>query len=90
MFNYINMHKIIKITFIIILILSCMHLYKFKKYTNTYQIQQQELDYIEGNDLYNQLNPLIITFIEDTSLMNNIIKYRLYSAMSFNKKKFYV
>ena len=63
MFNYINMHKLIKITFIIILILSCMHLYKFKKYTNTYQIQQLELDYIEGNDLYNQLNPLIITFI---------------------------
>ena len=88
MFNYINMHKLIKITFIIILVLSCMHLYKFKKYTNTYQIQQQELDYIEGNDLYNQLNPLIITFIEDTSLMNNINKYRLYSAMSFNKKNF--
>jgi len=65
-----------------------MHFYKFNKYNSKYEIQQQELDYIDGNELYNQLNPLIITFIEDTSLMNNINKYQLYSTMSFNKKNF--
>ena len=88
MFYYINMRKSFKVIIFLLSMLIIMHFYKFKKYNSQYEIQQQELDYIDGNELYNQLNPLIITFIEDTSLINNIKKYQLYSAMSFNKQNF--
>lgn len=82
------MKLLIKIIILIIIILGFMHLRKFKKYSLNYEIQQQELDYINGNELYNQLNPLIITFIEEISLVDNVDKYSLYSSMSFNKKHF--
>ena len=88
MFYYINMRRSFKVVIFLLSMLIIMHFYKFKKYNSKYEIQQQELDYIDGNKLYDQLNPLIITFIEDTSLMNNINKYQLYSAMSFNKQNF--
>jgi hypothetical protein len=88
MFYYSNMRRPFKVVIFLLSMLTIMHFYKFKKYNSKYEIQQQELDYIDGNELYDQLNPLIITFIEDTSLMNNINKYQLYSAMSFNKKNF--
>lgn len=80
------MLKIFKVLTIFLIILFCLHIHKFKKYNTTYEIQQQELDYIDGNNLYNQLCPLIITFIEDTTFKNNINQYNLYSSMSFNKK----
>ena len=42
------------------------------------------MDYIDGNELYNELNPLIITFIEDVSFIDNIKKYKLQSLLSFS------
>ena len=80
------MLRIFKVIIIFVIVLFCLHIHKFKKYSPTYEIQQQELDYIDGNNLYNQLSPLIITFIEDTTFKNNINRYELYSSMSFNKK----
>ena len=80
------MLRIFKVIIIFVVVLFCLHIHKFKKYNATYEIQQQELDYIDGNNLYNQLSPLIITFIEDTTFKNNINQYTLYSSMSFNKK----
>lgn len=80
------MLRIFKVIIIFVVILFCLHIHKFKKYNTSYEIQQQELDYIDGNNLYNQLSPLIITFIEDTTFKNNINSYELYSSMSFNKK----
>ena len=55
------MRLLTKIVIIIIVILTIMHYRKYKAYAPDYEIQQQELDYIDGSNLYNQLNPLIIT-----------------------------
>ena len=63
MFYYINMRRSFKVVIFLLSMLIIMHFYKFKKYNSKYEIQQQELDYIDGNKLYDQLNPLIITFI---------------------------
>ena len=56
-----------KIFIVILLLLIVMHYRKYKSKADGYEIQQQELDYTNGSELYNQLNPLIITFIEETS-----------------------
>jgi hypothetical protein len=76
----------VKISIIISIILTIMHYKKYTRSSEEYEIQQQELDYIDGNELYNQLNPLIITFIEEGSLKYNVEEYKLYSILSFNKK----
>lgn len=78
--------KLHRIIIVIIILLLLMHYKKYISYTDKYEIQQQELDYIDGNELYNQQNPLVITFIEDTSLIDNITRYNLYSVMSLAKK----
>ena len=75
----------VKISIIISIILTIMHYKKYTRSSEEYEIQQQELDYIDGNELYNQLNPLIITFIEEGSLKYNVEEYKLYSILSFNK-----
>lgn len=75
-----------KIFILITLILLIMHYRKYNSKAGGYEIQQQELDYIDGNDLYNQLNPLIITFIEEISLKDNVEKYNLHSPLSLSKK----
>ena len=75
--------KIFILTTIVLLI---MHYRKYKSKAVGYEIQQQELDYTNGSELYNQLNPLIITFIEETSLKDNIQKYELHSPLSISKK----
>ena len=75
----------VKISIIISIILTIMHYKKYTRSSQEYEIQQQELDYIDGNELYNQLNPLIITFIEEGSLKYNVEEYKLYSVLSFNK-----
>ena len=79
------MRLYVKITVVFTLILLIMHYRKYNNFSDGYEIQQQELDYTEGNELYNQLNPLIITFIENTSLKNNVESYKLHSILSFNK-----
>ena len=80
------MRLLTKIVTIIIVILTIMHYRKYKAYAPDYEIQQQELDYIDGSNLYNQLNPLIITFIEDKSLLENVNAYKLYSPLSVSIK----
>ena len=80
------MRLLTKIVTIIIVILTIMHYRKYKAYASDYEIQQQELDYIDGSNLYNQLNPLIITFIEDKSLLENVNAYKLYSPLSVSIK----
>ena len=65
--------KIFILTTIVLLI---MHYRKYNLKADGYEIQQQELDYTNGNELYNQLNPLIITFIEEVSLKDNVEKYK--------------
>ena len=80
------MTKILTITIVIIIILILFHYKKYRDYTSLYQIDQQELDYVKGNELYNQLNPLVITFIEEIPLKENVIKYHLHSLLAFNKQ----
>ena len=75
--------KIFILTTIVLLI---MHYRKYNLKADGYEIQQQELDYTNGNELYNQLNPLIITFIEEVSLKDNVEKYNLHSPLSISKK----
>lgn len=73
-----------KVFIIIIIILFIFHYVKYKKNNDEYEIIQQELEYINGNELYDNLNPLVITFIEDNTLKYNIEKYHLYSPISIN------
>ena len=74
-----------KIFIVILLLLIVMHYRKYESKADGYEIQQQELDYTNGSELYNQLNPLIITFIEETSLKDNVQKYELHSPLSISK-----
>tara|TARA_B100000575_G_C23143318_1_gene666168 strand:- start:10313 stop:10885 length:573 start_codon:yes stop_codon:yes gene_type:complete len=73
-----------KVIYIALIILFILHYRKYTNFVSHYEIQQQELEYIDGNELYNELNPLIITFIEEISLIENIRKYKLQSLLSFS------
>ena len=77
-----NMIKIVTILLIILLI---FHFRKYKQHSESYEIEQQELEYIHGDELYNQLNPIIITFIEDDTFKFNIDTYKLFSQLSVNR-----
>ena len=63
------MRTFTKFIIILIIILTIMHYRKYRDFSDNYDIDQQELEYIDGNNLYNQLSPLIITFIEEKSLL---------------------
>ena len=80
------MNYILKIVVIILILLFLFHYKKFRDYTTEYQIEQQELEYINGNELYNTLNPLIITFIEKGALKFNVEEYKLFSSITIQKK----
>ena len=77
--------NIIKIVFLVIVILLVFHYRKYKQYSESYEIEQQELEYLKGDELYNQLNPIVITFIEDETFKYNIDTYRLFSPLSVCK-----
>ena len=79
------MKSILKVVILVIIVFIILHYRKYRFYTDKYQIDQQELEYIKGDDLYSQYNPLIVTFIENTSLKNNVQMYKLFSILSFNK-----
>ena len=81
---------ILKVFIIIIIILILFHYNKYNKTVNDYEIEQQELEYIDGNTLYDNLNPLVITFIENNTLKYNIETYKLYSSISINLKYFLI
>lgn len=82
------MRTFTKFIIILIIILTIMHYRKYRDFSDNYDIDQQELEYIDGNNLYNQLSPLIITFIEEKSLLKNINSYKLYSPLSVSIKSF--
>jgi hypothetical protein len=75
----------IKIVTILLIILLIFHFRKYKQHSESYEIEQQELEYIHGDELYNQLNPIIITFIEDDTFKFNIDTYKLFSQLSVNR-----
>ena len=80
------MKSILKVVLLITIILVLLHYKKYRYFSTIYEIDQQELEYVNGNELYNQTNPLIITFIEDIPLKDNVNEYSLSSLLSFNKK----
>jgi len=85
------MNNALKVTiFIILLILLLLiaHYFKYTKVDNSYIIEQQTIDNIEKRGLYNILNPLVISFIEDNTMKYNIEKYRLTTPISFNRTFF--
>ena len=57
----------LRIILFCLIIFLLMHYKKYCYYNENYTIDQQELDYVNGNELYNQSNPLIITFINRLS-----------------------
>ena len=77
--------NIVKIVSLIIIILLVFHYRKYRQHSNSYEIEQQELEYIRGDELYNQINPIIITFIEDETFKYNIDTYRLFSPLAVKK-----
>ena len=76
---------VIKLILIFIVVLLIFHFKKYNKCSDGYEIEQQELDYIKGDELYNINNPLIITFIENNTLKFNVDTYRLYSPLSIKR-----
>ena len=75
----ISFTKIILLLFILLIL---FHYKKFNNYSDKYEIEQQELEYITGGELYSTLNPLVITFIETGSLKNNVDEYNLFSSIT--------
>ena len=80
------MNSILKITIVLIILLILFHYKKYRDSSDSYEIEQQELEYIIGNNLYNILNPLVITFIEKGSLKFNVEEYKLFSSITVQKK----
>jgi len=78
--------KVSGVVLILLVILVIFHLYKYLDKTNIYEITQQKLDFIDGNKLYMNKDPLIITFIEDISFKNNIDNYFLKTALTRKEK----
>ena len=76
--------NILKIILFLTLILILFHYRKYSKFNENYEIEQQELDYIKGDELYNRLNPTVITFIEDNTFKYNIDNYSLFSPISIS------
>lgn len=75
---------LLKVIILIIILLLIFHYKKYMTNSNIYQIDQQELEYIQNEPLYNNLNPLIITFIEDNTLKYNIEQYKLFGPISID------
>ena len=70
---------------LMLFLLFLLHVQKYMATSDDYTIDQQELEYVKGDELYNQLNPLVITFIEDDTLRVNVKNYKLYSNLTFFK-----
>ena len=70
---------------VIIIILFYFHYKKFSKKSLDYEIIQQEMDLVNGYNLYTLVHPLIISFIEEKPLMYNVEKYSLYSPLTISK-----
>lgn len=79
------MNSLLKLIILLVIVLFLFHLKKYKEYTENYEIEQQELDYVIGNNIYDILNPLVITFIEKGSLKKNVDEYYLFSHISVHK-----
>ena len=78
--------KVCGVVLILLVILVIFHLYKYLETTTRYEITQQKLDFIDGNQLYMNKDPLIITFIEDIPLNHNIDNYLLKTALTIKEK----
>jgi len=84
-----NIFKVLLIILIIIIvIIIVLHYRKYTDTTEKYEILQQELDNVAGYSLYTNKDPMIITFIEDTSFKTNIDKYSLKTAITISEKYF--
>tara|TARA_B110000211_G_scaffold234963_1_gene307833 strand:- start:4280 stop:4801 length:522 start_codon:yes stop_codon:yes gene_type:complete len=66
--------------------LGAVHYIQYKKYTPYYEIEQQELDNIDGPTMHRNANPLVISFIEPISLKANVEKYHIYSMLTLFKQ----
>lgn len=82
---YVVLIIVVIIIIIVIVILGIVHYIQYKKYTPHYEIEQQELDNINGPTMHRNVNPLVISFIEPTSLKDNVEKYHIYSPLTISK-----
>ena len=80
----------LKLFIFIVVVVIYLHYIKYNKKNEIYQIDQQELEFVKGNELYNNLNPMVITFIEDNTLKYNVETYNLYSPISINFHHFII
>lgn len=70
----------------ILILLFILHLRRFYKTTNIYEIEQQALIDIDSSTLNSRVNPVIICDIEYPDLKKNIDKYKLYSPFTVSKQ----
>lgn len=78
--------KALIVLIIVTLIIATFHFYKYSQKTKNYEIIQQKLDNVRGNNLYLNLEPLIITFIENDTFKYNIDNYSLKTPITINEK----
>ena len=83
--NKVVFKAVVMLILALIIIITLFHFYKYINKTTKYEIIQQYLDNVNGNDLYMNTNPLIITFIEDNTLKYNIDSYSLKTALTIKE-----
>ena len=83
--NKIAFKVIIILISALIITITILHFYKYSAKSEKYEIIQQHLDNINGNDLYMNVNPLVITFIEDNTLKHNIETYSLRTPLTIKE-----
>ena len=84
--NKVSLKAVAILVVALIITIITFHFYKYNGKTTKYEIIQQNLDNINGNDLYMTLNPLVIVFIEDNTLKYNIDTYSLKTALTIKEK----
>ena len=76
---------ILKISILVAIIVFVIQYIKYRKSINEYEIEQQELEYISGDELYTNNIPLVITFIEKMTLFENINMYKIWTSLTWEK-----
>jgi len=80
------MKKYILISILVLLLMVIiLHIYNYNKQSyDEYQILQQDIDKVDGSNLYKEPFPFVMTYIENDTLHFNIQRYLIYSPISIN------
>jgi len=79
-----NKYKYILLSIlVIILLVILLHIYNYvHQSVDEYQILQQDIDKVDGSNLFKEPFPFVMTYIENDTLHFNIQRYLIYSPIS--------